>query len=111
MWNGYEQKTGLKNIYKNLWKYISREEKVISIQKDNPSLIKDFIIKEIGNESFNQVSNIPFNRFEELYKPDDWKIMGKLINRSDDEMNREIRLIISLLLLFLSGKPALKNIL
>jgi hypothetical protein len=135
MWDDYEQKAGLQNVYKNRWQYTSRDKYSIVIQENNPSLIKDFISTKIGKESFERVSNIPPRKFEELYNPDDWKIMGQLINQSDDEMNRyiglmktrefninvpgpknnssipEIILIISSLLLFLFGELVIKNIL
>jgi hypothetical protein len=134
MWDSYEQKAGLLNVYKNRWQYTSRDKYAICIEKNNPSVVKDFISAEIGKESFERVSNIPSRKFEELYNPDDWKIFWRLMNKSDDEMNRyiglmktretnisipepennssiiEIILIISLLLLFLFGKLALKNI-
>jgi hypothetical protein len=134
MWNSYEQKVGLKNVYNNRWQYTSRDKNVILIQENNPSVVKDFINKEIGREPFSQVSDIPTRKFEELYNRDDWKIMGKLMNQSNDEINRyigimktreanisipepestssvtEIVLIISLLLLFLFGKLAVKTL-
>jgi hypothetical protein len=135
MWDLYEQKAGLQNVYKSRWKCTSRDKYDISIEKNNPSVVKDFISAKIGKESFELVSNIPLKKFEELYNPDDWKIFWRLMNKSDDEMSTyiglmktretnisipqpasnssiiEIILIISLLLLYLFGKLALKNIL
>jgi hypothetical protein len=134
MWNSYEQKVGLKNVYNNRWQYTSRDKNVILIQENNPSVVKDFINKEIGKEPFGQVSDIPSGKYEELYNSDDWKIMGRLLNQSNDEINRyigimktreanisipepkstsaviEMVLIICLLLLFLFGKLAVKSL-
>jgi hypothetical protein len=134
MWNSYEQKAGLQNVYKNRWQNTSREKYAISIEKNNPAVVRDFISSEIGKESFEKVSDIPSRKFDELYNPDDWRIFWRLMNKSDDDMNRyigimkaretnisipepernssviEIVLIISLLLLFLFWKLAVKNI-
>ncbi|MGD0342839.1 MAG: hypothetical protein ABSA76_14140, partial [Bacteroidales bacterium] len=133
MWNSYEQKAGLQNVYKNRWQYTSRDKNAIFIRENKPYVINDFINAKIGKASFNQVLNIPSGKFEELYKPNDWKIFFRLINVSDDEINKhiglmkakeininvpgpknnssilEIVLIISSLLLFLVGRFALKN--
>jgi hypothetical protein len=134
MWNSYEQKAGLQNVYKNRWQNTSREKYAISIENNNPAAVRNFISSEIGKESFEKVSDIPSRKFEELYNPDDWRIFWRLMNKSDDDMNRyigimkaretnisipepeskssiiEIVLIISLLLLFLFGRLAVKNI-
>jgi hypothetical protein len=133
MWNSYELKVGLQNVYKSRRQYTTWDKSSIYIQKNIPSVINDFINTKIGKESFNRVSIIPSKKFEELYKPDEWKILGQLINKSDDEMNKyfgqmkmkeininvpgprnnsssiENILIISLLLLFILGKLILKN--
>ena len=134
MWNNYEQKVGLQNVYKSRRQFTSRDKSSIYIQKNIPSVSNDFINTKFGKESFNQVSFIPSKKFEELYNPDEWKILGQLINKSDDEMNKffgqmkmkeininvpapgnnssiiEYILIISLLLLFTSAKLIFKNI-
>ena len=134
MWSNYEQKAGLQNVYKSRRQFTSRDKSSIYIQKNIPSVSNDFINTKFGKESFNQVSFIPSKKFEELYNPDEWKILGQLINKSDDEMNKffgqmkmkeininvpspvisssiiEYILIISLLLLFISGKLIFKNI-
>jgi len=135
MWNNYEQKVGLQNVYKSRWQFTSRDKSSIYIQKNIPSVSIDFINTKIGKESFNQVSIIPSKKFEELYNPYEWKILGQLINKPDDEMNKffgqmkmkeininvpapgnnsstiEYILIISLLLIFTSAKLIFKNIL
>jgi hypothetical protein len=135
MWSNYEQKVGLKNVYRNRWQYTSRDENVVFIQENNPAVVNDFINTKIGKESFHLVSVIPSKKFDELYKADDWKIMFQLVNKSDDEVikffeqmkTREINinvpepkngssaiefvLIVGLLSLFLCGKLLLKNIL
>lgn len=133
MWNSYEQKAGLENVYRVRWLYTSRDDMSIYIQKNNPSVVRDFIHAEIGEESFARVSKIPSEKFEDLYKPEDWKIFGQLSNRTDEEMNNffnqmkmretdfsvpepennssaiEIILLIASIILFISGKLALKN--
>jgi hypothetical protein len=135
MWNSYELKVGLQKVYKSRRQYTTWDKSTIYIQKNIPSVINDFINTKIGKESFNLVSIIPSRKFEELYKPDEWKILGHLINKSDNEMNKyfgqmkmkeininvpgprnnsssiEVILIIGLLLLFIFGKIIFKNIL
>jgi len=90
MWNNYEQKAGLQNVFKNRWQYASRDEYAVFVRENNPSVVNDFINTIIGQESFNQVSTLPSKKYDDLYKTDDWKIIGKLINISDDEMGRHI---------------------
>lgn len=133
MWNDYEQKNGLQNVFKDRWKYTSRDKNSVFIRENNSSVVKDFIDTKIGKESFEQYTNMPAKRFDELYNPNDWKIFGKLINKTDDEINKlieqkktkeynvlvpkpgntnagiEIVLIISLLLLYTLAILKLKN--
>ena len=76
---------------------------------------------------------MPPKKFDELYNPDDWKIFGKLINKTEDDINKlieqkktieynvfvpkprnnntgiEIAVIFSLLLLYTLGIFLLKN--
>ena len=135
MWNSYEQKAGLQNVYKSRWQYTLRDKNAIYIRKNNPYVINDFINSKISKELFSPVSNISFKKFEDLYNPEDWKIFAKLINQSDDELNKRIGqmklrkinisvpepgnnssgieniLIISLLLIFIFAKLVFKNIL
>jgi hypothetical protein len=132
MWYNYEQKSGLQNVFKNRWQYTSRDKYAIYIQENNPTLVNDFINTKIGKESFALVSDIPSRKFEELYNPEGWKILFRLINKSDQEINKytglmktkkidinvpgpqkkspviEIILIISSLLLFMAGKLIFK---
>lgn len=90
MWNDYEQKAGLQDVFKNRWQYTSRDKYAVFARENSPSVINDFINTIIGQESFDQVSDLPSRTFDELYKVDDWKSWGQLINKSDDEMERYI---------------------
>jgi hypothetical protein len=90
MWNDYEQKNGLKNVYNDRWQYTLRNKNSIFISENNASVVNDFIDTKIGKEEFDKFSNMPPKKFDELYKPDDWKIFGQLINNTDEEINKLI---------------------
>jgi hypothetical protein len=90
MWNDYEQKNGLKNVYNDRWQYTLRNKNSIFISENNASVVNDFIDTKIGKEEFDKYSNMPPKKFDELYKPDDWKIFGQLINNTDEEINKLI---------------------
>jgi hypothetical protein len=90
MWNDFEQKAGLQKVYKDRWQYTSRDKNAIYIQENTPSLIKDFIKTKIGKDAFDQYSNIPPKKFDELYKADDWKSFGQLCNKKDNEIIKMI---------------------
>jgi len=133
MWNDYEQKAGLQNVFKNRWQYTSRDKYAIYARENDPSVINNFINTIIGEEAFRLVSNLPSKKFDELYKVDDWKSWGQLINRSDNEIRNDIEqmrmkemnvslpepkkntasieiiLIIALLLLYMFGTFKLKR--
>lgn len=133
MWNEYEQKYGLQNVYRTRWQYTTRDKNAINIQENDPSLVRDFIDTKIGKESFHHVSDLPSRKFDELFKLSEYINQSRLINIPDDYIekhvaymkmgeininvpepkknpaNVEIVLIISLILLFISGKLILKN--
>ena len=133
MWNDYEQKNGLQKVFNDRWQYTLRDKNSIAIRENNASPVNDFISTKIGNEIFNQYSNLSPKKFDELYNTDDWKIMGQLLNQNDAEINKfieqkktreynilvpkprsnkagiEIGLIIGLLLLYTLGILKLKN--
>jgi len=90
MWNDYEQKKGLKNVFKDRWLYTSRDKNTVFIQENNSSVVDDFIDTKIGNEAFDQYSNMPAKKFDELFNPQDWRIFGILINKSEDDINKLI---------------------
>ena len=87
MWNDYEKKNGLRNVFKDRWEYTSRDKNSVSVRENNSAVVTDFIVTKIGKEAFDQYSNTPPKRFDELYNPDDWIILGKLINKSEVEIN------------------------
>jgi len=133
MWNDYEQKKGLQNVFKDRWLFTSRDKNSVFVKENNSSVVNDFIDTKIGKEAFDQYSNMPPKKFDELYNPDDWKIFGKLINKTEDDINKlieqkktieynvfvpkprnnntgiEIAVIFSLLLLYTLGIFLLKN--
>lgn len=133
MWNDYEQKKGLQNVFKDRWLYSSRDKNSVLIWENNSSAVNDFIDTKIGKDFFNDYSAMPAKNFDELYKKDDWKFFGQLINIKDEEINKlieqmksreysvlvpkpkhnsaglEIALIISSLLLYALGISKLKN--
>ena len=88
LWNDFEQKTGLKNVYIDRWQYTSRDKYAVYDRENNSSVINDFIDTKIGRTLFNQVSTLPQKKFVELYNPDDWRSFGRITNRSDDEMKK-----------------------
>lgn len=90
MWNDFEQKVGLKMVYNDRWKYTSRDKYAIYCKENNPAIINDFIKTKIGKESFNKVTNISSKKFEELYNPGEYKSMGRLMNISDDQIEKRI---------------------
>lgn len=90
MWNDYEQKNGLKNVYNDRWQYTLRNKNSVFISENNASVVNDFIDIKIGKETFQKYSNMPSKKFDELYKPDDWKIFGQLINQKDVDINKLI---------------------
>jgi hypothetical protein len=90
MWNDYEQKKGLQNVFKDRWLYTSRDKNSVFIKENNSSVVNDFIDTKIGKEAFDQYSNMPPKKFNEIYKPYDWRIFGQLINKKDDEINKLI---------------------
>lgn len=90
MWNDFEQKAGLQNVYKDRWQYTSRDRNAIYIQKNIPSIVNDFIKTKIGKEAIDKYSNIPLKKFDELYKADDWKSFGQLSNKKDSEIIKMI---------------------
>jgi hypothetical protein len=128
LWNYYEQKEGLKKLYNTRWQYTSRDRNTVFILENNPDVALGFIDKIIGKDSFSQFSASHSVSFSELYNPDDWRIMGRLMNKSDSDMQKffderktkkfevnvpepvknkagvEIGLTICLLLLFALGK-------
>jgi hypothetical protein len=90
MWNDYEQKNGLKNVFKNRWEYTLRNNNSLFINENNASVVNDFIDIKIGKETFNKYSDLTPKKFDELYKPDDWRIFGQLINQNDVDINKLI---------------------
>jgi hypothetical protein len=133
MWNDYEQKKGLQNVFKARWLYTSRDKNSVFIMENNSPVVNDFIDTKIGKELFDQYSKMPARNFDELYNPNDWKNFGKLMNKPVDEINTlidkkrtivynvfvpapgrnkagiEIVISISLLLLYALGISKLKN--
>jgi hypothetical protein len=133
MWNDYEQKKGLQNVFKDRWLYTSRDKNSVFIKENNSCVVNDFINTKIGEQAFEKYSNMPPKKFNEIYKPDDWRIFGQLINNKDDEVDKlieqkktseynilvpkprknnagiEIAVIISLLLLYTLGTLKIKN--
>jgi len=90
MWNDYEQKKGLQNVFKDRWQYTSRDKNSIFINENNSSVVNDFIDEKIGKEVFDQYSTMTPKKFDELYTPDEWIVFGHLINIKDDEINKLI---------------------
>jgi hypothetical protein len=90
MWNDYENKKGLQDVFKDRWLFTSRDKNSVFIKENNPSVVTDFIDTKIGKGPFDQYSNIPAKKFDELYKPDDWIIFGQLINIKEGEINKLI---------------------
>ena len=91
MWNDYEQKNGLKDVFKNRWEYTLRDKNSLLINENNASVADDFIDTKIGKETFNKYSNLTPKKFDELYKPDDWRIFGQLINPNDVDIDKLIK--------------------
>jgi len=90
MWNDYEKKNGLKNVFKDRWLYTSRDKNSVFIKENNSSVVNDFIITKIGAQAFDKYSSMPAKKFDEVYFPNDWRIFGQLINKTDDEINKLI---------------------
>ena len=90
MWNDYEKKKGLQNVFKDRWHYTSRDKNSVIIKENNSAVVTDFIVTKIGKEAFDQYSNMPPKKFDELYNPDDWLILGNLINKTDFEINKVV---------------------
>ncbi len=90
MWSDYEQKAGLQNVFRNRWQYTSRDKYAIYARENNPSVVNDFISSIVGREIFSQVSNLPPRKFDELYRTDDWKILGQLISTSDNRLEQHL---------------------
>jgi hypothetical protein len=90
MWNDYEHKNGLKKVFKDRWQYTSRDKNSVFIKENYSAVVNDFIVNKIGKESFDQYSNMPPKKFDELYNPDDWKMFGDLLNKTDDDINKLI---------------------
>ena len=135
MYNEFEQKAGLREVYKDRWQYTSRNKYAIYIQENTPQVVNDFIKTKIGKDSFDRVSGIPPKKFDELYKLNDWNEIGHLNNISDDQIEKHIGqlkmgeininvpgpmnipvsneaiLMVSLLLLFIIGNISFKKIL
>ncbi len=90
MWNDLEQKTGLQDVFKDRWQYTSRDKNSVFISENNSLAVTEFIDKKIGKESFNKYAGMPSRKFDELYDRDSWRNLGKLINKTDDEITKLI---------------------